>query len=117
MAMTPPTHYMIYTGSHDCHMYCWETIEERKYSLKWKTKLNSEIYSISTINHVTSHMTDVLCTCTTSGNIYLLCPISGHVLSDHTLLGQVFSSPILYDSHIVVGCRDDRVYCLSIKEN
>nr|XP_054755985.1 beta-alanine-activating enzyme-like isoform X2 [Lytechinus pictus] len=53
----------------------------------------------------------------TEGHIYVLDVQTGKILSETELPGEVFSSPIVIGSkHIIVGCRDDFVYCLYLKE-
>ena len=39
---------------------------------------------------------------------------SGEVLASCQLPGEVFSSPVVVGDYLVVGCRDDYVYCLEI---
>ena len=52
--------------------------------------------------------------CSTNGKIVLLDLKEGALLASHQLPGEVFSSPIEEGNHIVVGCRDDFIYCLDI---
>ncbi|VDH90281.1 acyl-CoA synthetase [Mytilus galloprovincialis] len=51
----------------------------------------------------------------TAGNLYIVDFCSGEIILKHFLSGQIFSSPVVYDNCLVVGCRNDFVYCLSIK--
>lgn len=53
-----------------------------------------------------------VCACTTFGGVYLLDAYTGGVLGSLRLPGKVFSSPVVVDNHIIVGCRDDHAYCL-----
>uniref|UniRef100_UPI00358DE405 beta-alanine-activating enzyme isoform X2 n=1 Tax=Myxine glutinosa TaxID=7769 RepID=UPI00358DE405 len=50
-------------------------------------------------------------TATTEGVVYIL-DGEGKVLSHYALPGELFSSPILHGDLILVGCRDDNIYCL-----
>lgn len=54
----------------------------------------------------------------TDGTVCILDGEDGHMLISHTLPGELFSSPVVYNSSVVVGCRNDYVYCLklSVKE-
>lgn len=53
-----------------------------------------------------------VCACTTSGWVYLLDIHTGGVLASLRLPGEVFSSPVVVDNHILIGCRDDCIYCI-----
>ena len=56
-----------------------------------------------------------LCVCSTSGTLYLLDPATGRQCGSHKLPGDVFSSPVVLDDTIVVGCRDDFVHCIEFQ--
>ena len=51
---------------------------------------------------------------TTIGILYVVGAEDGQVLCKTQMEGEVFSSPILYRNSLVVGCRDDNVYCFDI---
>ncbi|CAC5424855.1 AASDH [Mytilus coruscus] len=51
----------------------------------------------------------------TDGYLYIVDFYSGEIISKHFLSGQIFSSPVVYDNCLVFGCRNDFVYCFSIK--
>ena len=59
--------------------------------------------------------------CSIDGNIVLFDIQTGKLLAKHKLQGQVFSSPIMISHEgniqVVVGCRDDYVYCLKVNEH
>ena len=124
-------------GSHDSCVYCWDG---RKRRLLWRTALDSEIYSTpiacslhSTETTPPAHLPDSLpsikrgspttdishpllltcvCVCSSRGILYLLDMVTGNVRASLKLPQDVFSSPVVVDNHIVVGCRDDCVYCI-----
>lgn len=50
----------------------------------------------------------------TSGNLTALCVATGQQLASTCLPGEVFSSPIVVDGQLVVGCRDNNVYCFTV---
>ena len=106
----------IYCGSHDKHLYCWNGT----YELEWKSEeFDSELYSIPCMTHtrVLTQMelnqlqAPLLFAGTTAGHIYTLNPDNGQVLGKLTLPWDVYSSPVVFEDCIVVGCRDDSVYC------
>ena len=108
----------VYCGSHDKHVYCWN----QNHELEWKSqKLDSEIYSIPFVAEVKlkaateTSLLSVVFVSTTSGHTYVLKANNGHVLGKLTLPLDVFSSPVVCNNHIVVGCRDDYVYCSQLK--
>lgn len=103
----------IYCGSHDRHVYCWN----EEFKLEWKSQeLDSEIYSIPCVSQIQFPTTQetcqkpVLLISTTSGHIYILNPDSGLELGEVSLPWDVFSSPVMHDDCIAIGCRDDYVY-------
>ena len=107
----------IYCGSHDKHLYCWN----EQLELEWKSEeLDSEIYSIPYVSEIGFQATQgtcqkpVLFSSTTSGHIYMLNPQSGLVLVKLTLPWDVFSSPVVCDNCLLIGCRDDHVYCYDV---
>jgi hypothetical protein len=50
----------------------------------------------------------------TDGTISILCSNSGNILGSIRLPGEVFSSPVVIGDQLVVGCRDDFVYCYKL---
>lgn len=95
-------------------MYSWNVIK-RNYTLKWKTQLNSEVYSVPSLGHVTSHVTtDILCVCTSKGTIYLLHATSGYILVQEELPSNIFSSPLITYNCVIVGCRNNNMYCIEV---
>lgn len=53
----------------------------------------------------------------TNGVLYLIDIEKGDLLHKYELPGELFSSPLVVNDHIIVGCRDDFVYCLKINYN
>lgn len=53
----------------------------------------------------------------TDGHVCILDMQAGNVLTEMVLPGEVFSSPVVIEGkHVVVGCRNDYVYSLHLKE-
>ena len=55
-----------------------------------------------------------LAVCTTPGEVVLLNQEEGEEMGRFRLSGEVFSSPLLLGNKLVVGCRDNYLYCLNI---
>ena len=53
--------------------------------------------------------------CSTKGELCVLDAVTGTLCSQYTFPYEVFSSPVVHDGRIVVGCRDDFVYCLDME--
>ncbi|XP_076467763.1 beta-alanine-activating enzyme-like [Babylonia areolata] len=50
----------------------------------------------------------------TNGLVRILCCATGKEMGQKTLPGEVFSSPVIAGDRLIVGCRDDRVYCYKL---
>jgi len=92
----------VVVGSHDHFLYCLEADNGQQL---WKLDFLDPIYSSSfTVSNT------VVC-CSTKGLLRLINLRTGVVYSEIKLSGEVFSSPIFLKRNIIVGCRDDFVYC------
>ncbi|XP_065584190.1 beta-alanine-activating enzyme-like isoform X2 [Artemia franciscana] len=96
-------------GSHDFHLYCIKP----EGSQVWKHRFNSPIYSTPFAFKLGSR--ELTAAVSTSGELRLLNANSGDCLATYSLSGEVFSSPVVWANKIFVGCRNNMVYCLSIK--
>ena len=108
-------------GNNSGVIYCLDD----KGELVWSFVGDSQIYSssctypnIDNVSHseansYTNNSILVLAICT-SGFIYLLRLSSGECVMSCQLPGEIFSSPVLVDNDILVGCRDNFLYCLTV---
>ena len=48
------------------------------------------------------------------GNLYILDFYLGVLLAFFSLPGEVFSSPVVFNNQILIGCRDNYLYSLGI---
>ena len=78
----------------------------------WTFHTESPVYSTPFVSLVGGTVC-VCCVCST-GLLHLLELGSGAVLGSVRLPGEVFSSPVVRQGRIVVGCRDDKVYAVDI---
>ena len=51
---------------------------------------------------------------TIHGQLFTLEAASGNIVSQIQLPGQIFSSPVAMGNRLVVGCRDNCLYCVDI---
>jgi len=59
-------------------------------------------------------LSDMAVVCSSKGSLYLIELSTGKAKLLVKLNGEIFSSPVVCDDHIVVGCRDNYVYCFDI---
>ena len=131
--------YVVF-GSHDKSVYCLSQCGE----LQWCFTTDAQVYSSPfaaelNVNHLTGWHTTHQRTCfhtachtttcekcdlseahmavfvfSTVGTFYILELYSGVVLGSYSLPGEVFSSPVVVDKQIIVGCRNDYLYSLEM---
>ena len=116
------TSYHIVVGCHDKSTYCLSSAG----TLVWRKQLDSAIYSTPTvITHRMNHSReaciedeynakDLVVACTTNGTLYVLNFANGKMVRSFTFPNEVFSSPVIFKETVVVGCRDNSVYCLTL---
>jgi acyl-CoA synthetase len=66
------------------------------------------------IGMVSPRSIPVVFVCSTRGTLYCLSLDRGVFVSSWSFSGQVFSSPVVVGNDILVGCRDDFLYCMEI---
>ncbi|XP_075544432.1 beta-alanine-activating enzyme-like isoform X1 [Dermacentor variabilis] len=92
-------------GCHDNHVY---KLSSKDGSLLWKTLLNAPVYStLFCFNNEETYVG-----ASTQGNLCIIDSHRGEVLSSYHFDNEVFSSPVVLEDDIIVGCRDNYVYCL-----
>lgn len=50
----------------------------------------------------------------TDGNLYIVNVYTGEITMQYELPGELFSSPVIYEDCIIIGCRNDFVYSLKL---
>lgn len=120
-------------GCHDKRLYCLESSADTV-SLRWTQELDSPVFStpfvfpLSTSPEVNKgdetnlgrynsdkHIVTYLATvASTKGKVYILDMDFGAVKCSYQLPGEVFSSPVVHENYIYVGCRDNHVYSLAM---
>ncbi|XP_004681336.1 PREDICTED: acyl-CoA synthetase family member 4 [Condylura cristata] len=100
----------IFFGSHDCFIYCCNL----KGHLQWKFETTSRVYATPFAFHSHSFSNEMLAAASTDGKLWILESKSGQLKSVHELPGEVFSSPVVWESMLIIGCRNNYVYCLDL---
>lgn len=100
----------IFFGSHDCFIYCCTM----KGHLQWKFETTSRVYSTPFAFHNKYSNEMLLAAASTDGKLWILESKSGQLQSIYELPGEVFSSPVVWESMLIIGCRNNYVYCLDL---
>ncbi|CAN2388622.1 Acyl-CoA synthetase family member 4 [Pristimantis euphronides] len=101
-------------GSHDGFIYCCTAEAE----LLWKFETGSRVYATPfTFPNPHTGSTELLAVASTDGNLQILEAHSGLLMRQYALGGEIFSSPVVYDNRLVVGCRNNFVYCFDLIGN
>ncbi|XP_056187959.1 beta-alanine-activating enzyme isoform X2 [Falco biarmicus] len=105
------TEQEIFFGSHDCFIYCCNM----EGNLLWKFEATSSVYGTPFIFQSDDLKNKILLAAvSTDGKVWILNAKSGTAEGVDKLPGEVFSSPVVWGTKLVVGCRNDYVYCLDL---
>ena len=122
-----PGNERILIGSHDHFAYCLNNTGK----LLWKHKMDSPVYAtpfvfsaagscnaFRTMNKEASatcwDLRHFAVVCSTAGKINMVDEETGKLLCTVTVPGEVFSSPVVCGNKLVMGCRDNHVYCFEM---
>ncbi|XP_076873255.1 beta-alanine-activating enzyme isoform X2 [Brachyhypopomus gauderio] len=109
---TSPANQVLLCGSHDCSVYCLNTADG---SLMWQFKTTGKVYSSPFVFDGSRWgVRTLVALTTTDGTVWVLDVDQGELKTSFSLPGELFSSPVVWDGTIVVGCRNDYVYCLDL---
>ncbi|NXX93900.1 ACSF4 enzyme, partial [Centropus bengalensis] len=101
----------IFFGSHDCFIYCCNM----EGHLLWKFEATSSVYGTPFVFQSDALQTKILLAAvSTDGKVWILNAKTGTAEGVDKLPGEVFSSPVVWGTKLVVGCRNDYVYCLDL---
>ncbi|NWH62090.1 ACSF4 enzyme, partial [Geococcyx californianus] len=105
------TKQQIFFGSHDCFIYCCNM----EGNLLWKFEATSSVYGTPFVFQSDALKNKILLAAvSTDGKVWILNAKTGKAEGVDKLPGQVFSSPVVWGTKLVVGCRNDYVYCLDL---
>lgn len=83
--------------------------------LQWKFETTSRVYATPFAFHNCNGSNEMLlAAASTDGKLWILESQSGQLQSVYELPGEVFSSPVVLESMLIIGCRDNYVYCLDL---
>ncbi|MBZ3883842.1 Acyl-CoA synthetase family member 4 [Sciurus carolinensis] len=101
----------IFFGSHDFFIYCCNM----EGHLQWKFETTSRVYATPFVFHNHSCSNEMLvAAASTDGKLWILESQSGKLQSVYELPGEVFSSPVVWESMLIIGCRNNYIYCLDL---
>ncbi|XP_045387626.1 beta-alanine-activating enzyme isoform X5 [Lemur catta] len=108
---TSPSEQDVFFGSHDCFIYSCNM----EGHLRWKFETTSRVYATPFVFHNQSHSNDrLLAAASTDGKLWIVDSQTGQLQSVYELPGEVFSSPVVWESMLIIGCRNNYVYCLDL---
>ncbi|XP_074492187.1 LOW QUALITY PROTEIN: beta-alanine-activating enzyme [Sebastes fasciatus] len=108
-----PDQQRVLCGSHDGCLYCLNGADG---SLVWTFQTTGKVYSSPCVfdGSVVGRKGTLVALASTDGTVWILDGRDGQMLALFTLPGELFSSPVVYGRSLVVGCRNDFVYCLKL---
>ncbi|RXN24286.1 acyl- synthetase family member 4 isoform X1 [Labeo rohita] len=99
-------------GSHDGHVYCINTDNG---SLLWQFQTTGKVFSTPFVFDGNPwSLRTLVAVCSTDGKVWILDGETGTLKATLSLPGELFSSPVVWGRKLVVGCRNDYVYCLEL---
>lgn len=102
----------VFFGSHDGCVYCCST----RGDLRWKFETTARVYATPfAFRRHSRSSAALLAAASTDGKLWILDSASGQLQDVYELPGEVFSSPVVWESMLVIGCRNDYVYCLDLR--
>ena len=110
-------------GCHDHCAYCLDGNGQ----LIWKHRMNSAVYATPFVFETglcnTCSIDSDICSnsvhyyaviCSTSGQIDIVNCSNGRLVCSTNVPGELFSSPVVCDERLIIGCRDDNIYCFEM---
>ncbi|TNM87520.1 hypothetical protein fugu_005741 [Takifugu bimaculatus] len=100
-------------GSHDGSLYCLNCADG---SLAWSFRTTGKVFSSPCVfdGSAAGRWGTLVGLASTDGTVWVLDGRDGRMLASLTLTGELFSSPVVWGRSLVVGCRNDFVYCLNL---
>uniref|UniRef100_A0A673VMV4 Aminoadipate-semialdehyde dehydrogenase n=1 Tax=Salmo trutta TaxID=8032 RepID=A0A673VMV4_SALTR len=107
-----PDKQRVVCGSHDGCVYCLNCTDG---SLVWRYQTPSRVYSSPCVFEGSAWGKEgtLVGLASTDGTLCVLDGEDGTLRASLSLLGELFSSPVVWERSLVVGCRNDFVYCVA----
>ncbi|XP_008405666.1 beta-alanine-activating enzyme isoform X2 [Poecilia reticulata] len=111
-----PGQQRLLCGSHDGRLYCLSCTNG---SVVWTFQTSGKVYSTPCVFQGSSvgRRGALVGLASTDGTVWILDARDGRVLASSALPGELFSSPVVWEQSLVIGCRNDYVYCLNLTGN
>ncbi|XP_033821595.2 beta-alanine-activating enzyme isoform X1 [Periophthalmus magnuspinnatus] len=111
--LTPDLHQVL-CGSHDGYMYCLNISDG---ALVWRFETSGRVYSSPFVFGASALRSGetLVGLASTDGTVWILDVKTGLKRASHTFPGELFSSPVVHKGSLVIGCRNDYVYCLKLE--
>ncbi|KAL2089889.1 hypothetical protein ACEWY4_014577 [Coilia grayii] len=111
----PASNQSLVCGSHDGCVYSLSCTDG---SVRWKFQTTGKVYSSPFIfrPHPGGRQT-LVAAASTDGTVWVLNGQDGTVCASLSLPGELFSSPVVWEQTLVIGCRNDYVYCLELTQD
>ncbi|KAJ0065296.1 hypothetical protein NL108_007026, partial [Boleophthalmus pectinirostris] len=109
-----PDLLQVLCGSHDGHIYCLNICDG---ALIWRFETSGRVYSSPCVFGTSAPRVrgTLVGLASTDGSVWILDVETGLKRASHTLPGELFSSPVVHMDSLVIGCRNDCVYCLKLE--
>ncbi|XP_067891057.1 beta-alanine-activating enzyme isoform X2 [Heterodontus francisci] len=104
------TNQKIICGSYDCFVYCLDEDGD----LVWKFETSKQVYAVPFVFTNCDLNETLVAVISTDGNLWILAAATGELVTSYSFPGEVFSSPVLWKKTLIVGCRNNYVYCLEM---
>lgn len=108
-----PDLQQVLCGSHDGSLYCLNCADG---SLAWSFRTTGKVFSSPCVfdGSALGRWGTLVGLASTDGTVWVLDGRDGRLLASSTLTGELFSSPVVWGRSLVLGCRNDFVYCLNL---
>ncbi|XP_037830248.1 beta-alanine-activating enzyme isoform X2 [Kryptolebias marmoratus] len=100
-------------GSHDGRLYCLNCSDG---SLVWTFQTGGKVYATPCAfdGAAVGRAGSLAAVASTDGTVWILDAQDGHAVASYTLPGELFSSPVVWKRFLIIGCRNDNLYCLNL---
>jgi len=107
-------------GTHDCALVCVRCADGGQ---QWRLPLSGRVAAAAAVDAVLSGLQQssaeqLVAVVTVAGEVHVLSvPNAGQptCVASATLPGEAFSAPVMHDRTLLLGCRDDWLYCLQLR--